>query len=215
MRDFDYLWGVEICLVVKLGRLILLLIYELVMSDGKFYIRRYRPSDGKAQDLDGKDLSLEDDFGHVFYKSLTGVNSRGEQKGLYVETYPESDSARVWLSSVAHEAQTKSVLTLYVFGESPDKTLTSSTMTVAEMTSKMEETWHGLYDKLEACFILWHDDYRQRKALYYVKSATEPKSDVIKGFPYLQCEINLENVFGKTFAMDDKTIETWLANGGN
>ena len=54
------------------------------MSEGKFYIRRYRLNDGKVEDLDGKDLSLEDDFGHVFYKSLTGVNSRGEQKGLYV-----------------------------------------------------------------------------------------------------------------------------------
>ena len=88
------------------------------MSEGKFYIRRYRLNDGKVEDLDGKDLSLEDDFGHVFYKSLTGVNSRGEQKGLYVETYPECDSARIWLSSVPHESQTSSVLALYVFGAS-------------------------------------------------------------------------------------------------
>lgn len=184
------------------------------MSDKKFYIRRYVIGDGKSQDLDGKDLSLEDDFGHVFYKSLTGINSRGEQKGLYVETYPESDSARVWLSSTAHEAQTQSVLSLCVFGESPGAS-SSSTLDEAGLISKMEEAWHGLYDKLEACFILWHDDYRQRKALYYVKSATEPKNDVIKGFPYLLCEINLVNVFGKTFPMGDKTIEAWLANGGN
>ena len=215
MRDFDYLWGVEICLAVMQGGHEMFFSYNLSMSDKKFYIRRYRLSDGKAQDLDGKDLSLEDDFGHVFYKSLTGVNSRGEQKGLYVETFPESDSARVWLSSTAREAQTKSVLTLYVFGESPDKTLASSSLSVTDMISKMEEAWHSLYDKLESCFILWHDDYRQRKALYYVKSATEPKSDVIKGFPYLQCEIILENVFGKTFPMGDKTIEAWLDNGGN
>ena len=92
MRDFDYLWGVEICLAVMQGGHEMFFSYDLVMSDKKFYIRRYRHGDGKAQDLDGKDLSLEDDFGHVFYKSLTGVNSRGEQKGLYVETYPESDS---------------------------------------------------------------------------------------------------------------------------
>lgn len=183
------------------------------MSDRKFYIRRYVISDSKAQDLDGKDLSLEDDFGHVFYKSLTGVNSRGEQKGLYVETYPESDSARVWLSPTAREAQTQSVLSVCVFGESPG--VSSSSLSDAEMIGKMEETWHGLYDKLEACLVLWHDDYRQRKALYYVKGATEPKSDVIKGFPYLLCEISLVNVFGKTFPMSDKTIETWLANGGN
>lgn len=184
------------------------------MPDKKFYIRRYKLSDGKMQDLDGKDLSLEDDFGYVFYKSLTGINSRGEQKGLYVETYPESDSARVWLSSTAHEAQTQSVLSLCVFGESPDSSRLA-TSSGADLISKMEATWHGLYDKLEACFILWHDDYRQRKALFYVKSATTPKNDVIKGFPYLLCEITLENVFGKTFAMDDKTIETWIANGGD
>lgn len=182
------------------------------MSDKKFYIRRYRIVSGKSQDLDGKDLSLEDDFGHVFYKSLTGINSRGEQKGLYVETYPESDSARVWLSSEAHESQTQSVLSVCVFGESPDAS--SSTLSEAEMSSKMEESWHGLYDKLESCFILWHDDYRQRKALYYVKGAVTPKSDIIKGFPYLLCEITLENVFGKTFSMGSTTIEDWLGNGG-
>lgn len=184
------------------------------MSEGKFYIRRYMLNDGKVEDLDGKDLSLEDDFGHVFYKSLTGVNSRGEQKGLYVETYPECDSARIWLSSVPHESQTSSVLALYVFGASPDTPLTASSLSVTEMILKMEESWHELYDKLEGCFILWHDDFRQRKALYYVKGATEPKSDVIKGIPYLHCEITLTNVFGKTFSLGDNTIGDWLINGG-
>ena len=82
MRDFDYLWGVEICLAVMQGGHEMFFSYNLAMSDKKFYIRRYRLSDGKAQDLDGKDLSLEGDFGHVFYKTLTGVNSRGKQKEI-------------------------------------------------------------------------------------------------------------------------------------
>lgn len=183
------------------------------MSDKKFYIRRYRVEDGKSVDIDGKDLSLEDDFGHICYKSLTGLNSRGEQSGLYEETYPESGSGRVWLSSEAYESQTSSVLSLYVFGASPDVSLSGSAST-ADLISNMESTWHSFYDKIEGCFLLWHDDYRRRKVLFYVKSATEPKSDVIKNFPYLACEITLKNIFGKSFAMDDTTIETWLSNGG-
>ena len=57
---------------------------------------------------------------------------------------------------------------------------------------------------------MWQDNYRQRKSLFYVLEAPDVKTDMIKGVPYLQCDIKLTNVFGRTFSAGDKTIEKWL-----
>ena len=49
--------------------------------------------EGKLLEEAGLRKSLEDDFGggSVRYKSLDGLNSKGKQKGVYTESYPESD----------------------------------------------------------------------------------------------------------------------------
>lgn len=67
-----------------------------LMSDKKFYIQRYTKSAQGAWESDGTPKSLEDDFGGVIrYKSMTGLNSKGKQKGVYTESYAETDALRV------------------------------------------------------------------------------------------------------------------------
>lgn len=181
------------------------------MADLKFSISRYIKNSVGSYVIDGSTKSLEDDFGCIRYKSMTGINSRGKQKGLYVETYAESNSARVYFASSPTKEQTSCTLTVCVFGADP---LLSTSLSVTEQIKTAENTWHTFCDWLEGHFLLWYDDYRQRKALFYLEEVIEPASDVIKGVPYLQCAIKLSNVFGQTFGVEDNTIENWLKNGG-
>lgn len=177
----------------------------------KFYLQRYKRNEDGVYVMDGVERSLEEDFGFVRYKSITGLNSRGKQKMVYTETYPESDSLRAFVSSSAKEESISSTLNVYVFGSSPEET---STLSVPEQIKAAEDSWHTLFDWLEGSLIVWRDDYRQRKALFMVSDACEPSTDNIKGIPYLQCAVKLVNVFGRTFAVSDTTIEGWLSRGG-
>lgn len=181
------------------------------MAEMKFHIQRYTKSGNGLFVKDGVSRSLEDDFGYIRYKSMTGLNSRGKQKGVYVETYAEADSARVWFADSAKREQVSSTLTVCCFGSAPELPTDKSE---AELALAASVSWNGLLDWMENRLLLWTDDYRQRKALFYLSDAVEPQSDVIKGVPYLQCAVKLTNVFGRTFALDDNTIETWLSNGG-
>lgn len=182
------------------------------MSEKKFYLTRYSFNEDRGVFVvDGGRKSLEDDFGFIRYKSISGINSRGKQKGVYVETYAEGEGSRVYFTSSAKREQITSTLSLCVFGSSPENTTEKS---VYERISIAENAWHSFCDWIENHLILWYDEYRQRKALFYLSEAIEPKSDIIKNTPYLACDINLSNVFGKTFALDDNTIEDWLKAGG-
>lgn len=185
---------------------------SVAMAEPKFYISKYiRDSDDGVWKLNGVRKSLEDDFGHCRYKSMSGLNSRGKQKGVYTESYPESNALRVHVEPNAYREATTCTLTVYFFGSDPSL---PTTLSAVEQVKVMEDGWHSLFDWMEGGLLLWYDEYRQRKALLYVSEAVEPSSDVVKNVPYLQCAVKLNNVFGKTFGSDDTTIEDWLASGG-
>lgn len=177
----------------------------------KFYLQRYTKNESGVYIEDGERKSLEDDFGFIRYKSMSGINSRGKQKSLYVETYSDNESARVYFDANARREQTALTLSLCVFGSAPEG---STDIEITERITAAEYSWNGFCDWLENHFILWYDEYRQRKALVYLSDEITPKSDVIKNTPYLQCEVKFTNVFGKTFSADDSTIEKWLESGG-
>lgn len=185
---------------------------NLMADNKKFYIQRYTKSAQGAWASDGTPKSLEDDFGGVIrYKSMTGLNSKGKQKGVYTESYAETDTLRVFIDPNATHESTTCTLSVYVFGYNID---TTTSLPIEEQTKKMEAAWDELYSYLEGSLVLWKDDYRQRKALFLVQDACEPSSDVIKNTPYLQCSVKLVNIFGRTFDSASTTIEDWLKNGG-
>lgn len=181
-------------------------------SGKKFYIERYIRGESGVYVQDGKRMSLEDDFGYVRYKSISNINALGKLKSVYTETYPESRSVRVWQNKKTTREQTSSVLDVFIFGGNPDAS--SDTDDNSVLIADMCNTWSKLYDYLSGCLILWYDEYRQRKMLCYLQEALEPTQDVIKNFPYLECQIKLTNIFGQTFSEDDTTIEEWLKAGG-
>ena len=182
------------------------------MGTGKFHIARYVIDEATgAYVADGAVRSLEDDFGFCRYKSITGINAIGKQKGVYTESYPESDSLRVYVDPSARQEATSSTLSVCVFGSDPSL---PSTLSTEELDKAAEDSWHELVGFLRGGLILWTDDYRQRKALFVLQDAIEPTTDRIKGLPYLDCQVKLQNIFGETFESADETIENWLKLGG-
>lgn len=182
------------------------------MTDQKFHMTRYlRDESTGGWSADGAVRSLEDDFGFIRYKSLTGINAFGKQKGVYTESYAESDSLRVFISPTPTQEAITSTLTVLSFGSRPGFPSSSS---VSDQVRVAEENWHALVEFLRGGLILWQDDYRQRKALFLLCDAITPATDNIKGVPYLECQISLQNVFGETYPSSSSMIEGWLKNGG-
>lgn len=181
------------------------------MTEGKFYIGRYvKDANGKWV-ADGDMKSLEDDFGFVRYKAMSGLNSRGKQKAVYTESYAESNSLRVYIDKDAARENITSTLQVCIFGKDPSS---SESIELADAMEKAEKSWHSLYDWLEGALIFWLDEYRRRKALFFLQDAVDPTTDNIKNVPYLLCSVKFTNVFGRTFGTDDNTIEDWLKSKG-
>lgn len=181
------------------------------MTEKNYVMRRYVYSADGVYRADGDEKSLEGSFGHVRLVSLSGINAIGKQKGVYTESYPESDSLRVYVSPSVCCESTSVTLSLCVFGAAPDM---QSSLTVAEQIAELERSWYSLYDFLAGALILWSDDCRGYKALLYVSEECVPSSDIVRGIPYLRCDVKFKNVFGRTFPVDDTTIEGWLSTGG-
>ena len=178
----------------------------------EFKIQRYEKNADGIYVSQGAVKDLENDFGFIRYKSLSGINSRGEIKTCYEESYPESEAIRLYQAPEVVHGQITSVLALYVFGANPG---VPTLLDNATLISNAINSWQQFCEYIENGLILWTDNARGRKALFYKTDAVDPKSDVIKGgIPYLHCEIKLKNVFGTTFPNDDKTIENWLNTGG-
>ncbi len=180
------------------------------MPDKKFYLQRYLRDALGGYRKDGAERSLEEDFGYIRYKSMTGINALGKQKGVYSESYPESDAARVWVSETPSAEQIAHTLTIYSFGSDPSRPSSDDT---PSLIKTMEDNIQVLYSFICGSLILWRDEYRQRKALLYVVDEISPTTDNIKNIPYLQCDIKFKNVFGRTFPVGDTTIEDWLGIG--
>ena len=183
------------------------------MAEKKFYIQRYLKSEQGAWNAAGLRKSLEDDFGggSVRYKSLEGLNSKGKQKGVYTESYPESDALRVFVDQNARHESTNATLSVCVFGYDVDGT---TELSITEQIKAAEKAWDSLYEYLEGVLILWYDGYRLKKVLFLVLDAREASTENSKNIAYLLCCVKLVNVFGQSFDGDSTTSEDGLKNGG-
>ena len=177
-----------------------------------FTLMKYaRKEDGGAYVLSGVSELESGDFGFCRYKSITGLNSRGRQKAVYSEEYADASSVRVYVHPTERLASTESVLTVYFFGSDPSLPTERPSN---ELMALAEKSWDGFCRWLSGGLVVWYDDVRMRRALFYLSSACEPSADVVKGVPYLCCQVTLCNVFGRSFDSEDTTIRDWLASGG-
>lgn len=158
--------------------------------------------------------SLEKDFGGLRYMSFSGLNGYGARKDVYVESYPESDAARVWLGGENAREQTTLTLTVASFGCDPSMPRTSG-MSDADVTLKAEKDYRDFIDYVSSCGcrIVYHDDVRNLWVAMYLKEATSTKKESVHGVPYLTAEIKFTNFFGRAFT-DSSVIDAWINSGG-
>lgn len=159
------------------------------MDDYKFYMIRYGEADASWKDL-------ESDFPGLRYKECTGLNSYGDITSTYIETYPETSKADVFTSDNPAYSQTIIKITFLFYDESGSSTNTES-------YAKANKSYHDFVEFVSKDKIAYRDTARRRKVLMTLKSAPEPKSDVIKGEPYIIGEFVFDNVYGCSFGYDE------------
>lgn len=204
-----------VILLVLLGKILTFACVKifLIMSE-KYYIRRFVQSGG-LYIADGDAKSIEDDFGYCRYKSITNMNVFGAPKMCYEETFVEDIGSKVWLGSVNVYEPITHELSLYFFGMSPEEQTAGISSSV--QIQNAEKSWSAFIDWISGHLLVWWDEgerARGLKSLCYVKESPEVNSDIIKGVPYLECVVKLENILGRSFPKDDMTIETLLSSGG-
>jgi hypothetical protein len=180
----------------------------------EFIFQRYVKDTDRGCFVMESSKSLDVDFGGLRYMSFSGLNGLGARKDVYVENYPESDAARVWLGSVCSREQTTLTLTVASFGCDPSLPRTSG-LSDADVMLKAEKDYCGFIDYVssDGCRIVYHDDVRNLWVAMYLKEATSTKKESVHGVPYLTAEIKFTNFFGRTFTADVEITE-WLKSGG-
>ena len=177
-------------------------IFERYVSDAGTHVLRLDAS-----------RSLEKDFGGLRYMGFSGLNGFGARKDVYVESYPESDAARVWLGDVC--ACEPTVLTLSVVSFGCDPSLPRVSGNDGDIMLKAEKDYREFlgYCSSGGARIVYHDDVRGLYAAMYLKEAASTKKESVHGVPYLTSEIKFTNFFGRTFTGRD-VIDEWIASGG-
>lgn len=66
----------------------------------------------------------------------------------------------------ARHESTNATLSVCVFGYNVDGT---TELSITEQIKDAEKAWDSLYAYLEGALILWYDDYRQKKALFWYR----------------------------------------------
>lgn len=176
----------------------------------EYSISRYVWDGGLYRSLDVSPLDIDSDFGFIRCKSVSGLNSRGKQSSVYVESYADSPSSRVYISPSPCNSAITSTLTVYSFGSDPSN---STSLSDSELSVRCSSTWRSFVDRLEGCVFILSVPRRDSKGLFYLQEALEPSTDIVKGVPYLECAIKLQNVFGRSFPIEDTTIEDYLLSG--
>lgn len=174
------------------------------MADFKFFIQRITKSEDSYIKGDTKDL--EADFLGLHYKSIVGMETYGKPRN-HVENLAEQEMALVdfpdedTIVKADPLDQTDITLTLHFFCED------DTAKTKAEQIKSIDDSYHAFVSFISGCYCLYKDTARQRKVLMYRSEKIEPKTDQVKGLIYKEVEFKFKNVFGRSFPIDDMTIE--------
>lgn len=168
------------------------------MSDVHFFIAPVART-ALGQLAIGTDVDLEETFKGLFYSSITGMNTRGKNNGIYMETFSDEEKAQVYISDNITREKTDISLKLYFFA--PDETGDEEANYSAAQ---------GVYDRfldfIEGKRLVYHDTYRKRFVYIYLVDKTDPSKEVLYGHPYLECTFKFKNIYGKTFKQPSDII---------
>lgn len=148
----------------------------------------------------GEEKNLEDDFVGLRYKSMSGLNLTGNPKGVYTESYAESDGSRVYVSQNTARESVELTLKLVFF-------CAAEGLDYGSQIVAMEENYHDFCDFIIGGLLIWRDTARQRRVLMYQSDKPTIDSDKFgDGIPYIEASFKFKNVLGESFSLGDDTI---------
>lgn len=141
--------------------------------------------------------NVEDDFPGIYVQSISGIRKKGKQKGVFAESFAESDMASVYVSSYEALDQYKIELSVYFFETSGKEGVES----LNALRDSFEEYISG-------GMILFTDGMRKRKVLMYQSEEPDVFDEGLNGRLFMGVKYKFTSAYGRSFPIDDITIET-------
>lgn len=124
--------------------------------------------------------NLEEDFPGLRYKEFKGLEKYGKNKGVYTETFAETDEVQVYITPTPIRENIELTLTLVFIGNS------------------RRETYHLFVDYISQGKIKYWDSVRKREVVFVLIEAIEPETDtLIGGADYIQVSFKLTCLNGQ------------------
>lgn len=124
--------------------------------------------------------NLEEDFPGLRYKEFKGLEKYGKNKGVYTETFAETDEVQVYMTPTPIRENIELTLTLVFIGNS------------------RRETYHLFVDYISQGKIKYWDSVRKREVVFVLIEAIEPETDtLIGGADYIQASFKLTCLNGQ------------------
>lgn len=146
-------------------------------EDYKFYMSRY------INDEEGweEEVELTEKFKGLIYCQCEGLSSYGEVKNVYTESFPESDTLRVYLPEKATRESTDIKLTVAFKGED------------------RRDVYDSFVEFISGKRIKYWDTVRKREVEMIQADKIEVDEDIIYGSaPYIAVEFPFKNIKGQT-----------------
>lgn len=143
------------------------------MATPKFFMQRVDLLNQPVKDL-------EEDFPGLKYKEFKGLEKYGKNKGVYLETFAETDEAQVYMTPTPIRENIELTLTLVFIG------------------SSRRATYHLFVDYISQGKIKYWDNVRNREVVFVLVEAIEPETDtLIGGADYIQASFKLTCLNGQ------------------
>lgn len=143
------------------------------MTDYNFYLQR---TDLVAQPI----KNIEEDFPGARYKEFQGLENYGKDKGVYTESFAETDQINVYKTS------------------KPIRENITPTLTMLFMGNNRRSTYHTFVDYITSGKMAYWDNCRNRKIFFVVEEAIEPSTDLLYGStPYIEASFKLTCLNGQ------------------
>lgn len=131
---------------------------------------------------------LEQDFEGLIYGEANGLLDKGKMKNIYSESYSDSDRLRVHFPDNPTRENTKVTFTFYFTGEN------------------RQAVFESFYEYVTGGIRAFWDTERNRYLVFYAPNEYAAAKEVWYGSkPYLQLKLEVDNLFGSTFASLQET----------
>ena len=133
-----------------------------------------------------RDLEKDPEFKGLKYSKAEGLNTIGKPR-IYTEKFSDSDRLRVHIPKELTNEPTTVTFTFYFTGE------------------ERHESYDNFVEYIRKGFKVYHDTARNKYLYFCITEEITPAREQWYGStPYLELQLTVQNIFGKTF---DSPIE--------